>query len=184
MPNWCQNVATFKHTDSDMMAKLNEAIDSKDLFKSFFPTPFELDDGNAHCWGGSEQQIADQNAIRSSNNEKYGYENGHEWRCGEWGTKWDASDLVVTDESANQITVIFDTAWTPPIGFYDKMADLGFDIDAKYYESGCGFCGRYDESGDTCYEWEDLESARKTIPTDIDEEFNIIETLEEWDEGE
>ena len=48
MPNWCENIATFKHNDLEMMAKLNEAIDSKDLFKSFFPTPFELDDDAQH----------------------------------------------------------------------------------------------------------------------------------------
>ena len=154
MPNWCDNSVTLSHPDKSKVDALAASLEKED--KEFL------------------------NHLRPNPAGEWDYG----WSCSNWGTKWDASDVVVTDESANQITVIFDTAWTPPTGFYDKMVDLGFDVDAKYYESGCGFCGRYDESGDTCYEWEDLESARKTIPKDIDEEFNIIEMMEEWDEDE
>ena len=98
MPNWCQNVATFKHNDLAMMVKLVDAIDSKDVFKSFFPTPPELDRSPAHSWGGSEEQIADQNAIRNENIEKYGYENGNAWHLYQDGDLWAYCPELMSNE--------------------------------------------------------------------------------------
>ena len=181
MPNWCQNVATFSHTDPAMMEKLDEAINNNQLFNTFFPTPFELNDSRAHSWGGHFAKEQDQ--LRETLRQKYGYENGNDWRNGEWGTKWDACELCRRDDCDDKsVTVQFDTAWSPPTNFYDKMVDIGFTVNALYYEGGCCFCGRYDDSGDTYYQWNDIETAMKTIPVDIDEEFNIIGTISDWEE--
>ena len=47
-----------------------------------------------------------------SNYNKYGYANWYNWRCDNWGTKWDLSEL-----GCNKDTMIFQTAW----GFAEKV---------------------------------------------------------------
>ena len=47
-----------------------------------------------------------------SNYNKYGYANWYNWRCDNWGTKWDLSELCY-----NKDTMIFQTAW----GFAEKV---------------------------------------------------------------
>lgn len=72
-----------------------------------------------------------------------------------WGTKWDISNADVQHTSDKSIEIYFDTAWGPPIEFYNKLTEQGFNIDATYHESGMQFAGHYtSEDGDECYEYD------------------------------
>ena len=181
MPNYCQNSATFTHQDPEQIKKIVQAIENKELFNTFVPTPDELENQLAYCYGGDKAN--EQDTIRTELYTKYGYENGNEWRTGEWGTKWDADDIYISDETDNTITIEFDTAWSPPIAFYEKIETLGYEIQAYYYEGGCCFAGEYNsELGHAEYTWDDLKSAKQNIPDHIDQEFNIFENMEEYEE--
>jgi len=183
MPNYCQNTAVITATNSDLFKKLEEAIEQEYFMSYFKPTPEELDSAGAHTWGGNN--AAEQNALRADLKAKYGYENGNDWRCNEWGTKWDfeLEDYTLSD---NTLTIQFvDTAWTPPIQFYDFLVDLGYKVNAYYYEPGCNFCGKYDDDGDTCYNIEgDSEWVRANIPSDIDNAFSISDVMQEYENNE
>jgi hypothetical protein len=65
-----------------------------------------------------------------------------------WGTKWEAEILSMT-EHENHVTIVFDTAWEPPIKFYQKLpADIF--VEAEYFEPGMRFCGYFHkERGDS-----------------------------------
>ena len=52
--------------------------------------------------------------------EKYGYDNWYDWRCANWGTKWNACD---SDYDENSDTLHFDTAWSIPEPIFAKITN-------------------------------------------------------------
>ena len=113
-----------------------------------------------------------------------------EWDYGtaidQWGTKWDASVNDVYILSANELELSFDTAWAPPIAFYDKLVEQGFEVSANYEEDGMCFIGRYsNEEGDICidYNFDDEDWAEQV---EDDELLSVLkekyESYLEWKE--
>lgn len=92
-----------------------------------------------------------------------------------WGTKWEASHLDIQDSDNTYISVMYDTAWGPPIKFYDKMTELGFTVESTYHEPGMAFAGRYtSEDGDKSYEY---DFSDENWREDIDDE-DVLDMLE------
>jgi hypothetical protein len=181
MPNWCQNGATFTHEDPTMINRIADAYKEDRLFKEFFPCPPELLITEEIGENFNERVAAREEA----NVEKFGVTDWYMWSVNNWGTKWDISsdDGEPTKQDLNSIMLSFNTAWSPPIGFYEKMTELGFDVVAYYLEEGMGFVGKYtNEDGDEEYTFdgsEDLED----IPDDI-RTFWDLDTICDWREEE
>lgn len=155
MPNWCANSTTFKHEDPEQITRLKNAFIEHKLFVEFVPPPADIG------------------------------ENWYHWSIENWGTKWDVEgrDDGVVDLKENEITLYFDTAWSPPLEFYIAMENLGFTVEGYYYEPGMNFVGKWDENGDDCYEIPDtVEAIEEYIPSDIEQCFNLIENLIQWQE--
>jgi hypothetical protein len=78
----------------------------------------------------------------------------------------------------------FESAWSPPIGAYEKLTDLGFTIRAMYYEPGMAFAGIWEDGQDDYYEYGGLDSAgiAEALPVELDEAFGISESAAEWEE--
>lgn len=147
MPNWCFNTATFEHADRSMLDKLIGAANEGKLFDTFVPMPEEL---------RNTQSPSEPDEVLI---EKYGYSDWYSWSINNWGTKWEAREVSV-DDGDSYVQLTFDTAWAPPIEFYDEMKALGFRIDATYTEEGMGFAGVYVNGEDKCVDLGDLyESA-------------------------
>jgi len=133
---------------------------------------------------------AKRDAIKSRNEQEFGYSSWYEWSIDNWGCKWDISevdeDYMEKSADGKTVTFSFDTAWAPPTEWYDNIS--GFHINAYYYEPGVGFCGRWNsEDGDDQYEIDfddDIETVKENIPSDILNEFNIIDEMEAWRESE
>ena len=150
MPNWCLNNATITHDDPAKLTELLEAYKRGELMEHFLPTPKdkngELDKG----W--------------------------YDWRLGNWGTKWDVGgEYDYADCPDHNTTVLsFDSAWSPPVGFYEFIKDQGFDIRASYFEPGIGFCGDWIDGMDNYYEgeWRDF-------PDHLIQEYNMEEFYED-----
>ena len=51
----------------------------------------------------------------------------------------------------DRISLSFNTAWAPPIAFYDFLTEKGITVNAIYLEFGCDFIGAYDLGFDDCY---------------------------------
>jgi hypothetical protein len=109
-----------------------------------------------------------------------------DWRVQNWGTKWEvcsdeAWHEVIEKDGKIEFRASFSTAWSPPTDFYDRLVEQGYVVDAKYYEGGCAFCGWYVDGDDSCYNLDgDWKNIRKTIPRELDDEFDIVQGILEY----
>lgn len=180
MPNWCNNGITLRHADPAMIDRVVKGKDG--LLMEFLPTPQELLDTVAGFPG--EDQRAAHEAQMKSNIEKYGYKDWYDWNVANWGTKWDVSLENIDREDANTVSAAFDSAWSPPIGAYEKLMELGFEIEAMYYEPGMAFVGKYVNGIDECIEYGEFnsETVRDAIGEELDDYFGISEEMRQYEE--
>jgi hypothetical protein len=150
MPNWCLNNLTIEHSDSAMVDRFEKAYNSGLTCQEFIPMPTDIGDG----W--------------------------YDWAVRNWGTKWDFGADIGTDKQpeqyalkatrvGNQVTTTFDSAWAPPIGLYEKLVELGYNVKATYFEPGMSFCGIYDNGFDNFIEY----TSKDMIPVAIWNEFDL-----------
>jgi hypothetical protein len=184
MPNWCYNRATFTHEDPEQITRLINAAKVGKLLNEFYPMPPELLE-EAPIGDDYEQK---RDAIVARNVQEFGYPSWYEWSIDNWGTKWDISevdeDYMEKSKDGKTVSFSFDTAWAPPTEWYDNIE--GFLIEAFYHEPGVGFCGKWtSEDGDDQYEidmMEDIEDVKERIPSDILDEFGILDDMEMYQE--
>ena len=147
MPNWCQNVAYIDHEDKQKIDFMVEELDKKEpqLFNSVMPRPVEEE------------------------------ENWYDWNVSNWGTKWDASVYDHHTDADGQLYISFDTAWGPPIGFYQFLYENGYEVEAYYNEEGMAFAGQFIDGEDDFYNYGDMsaDEIEETLPSKVDEMFNI-----------
>ena len=157
MPNWCDNTLTLTHEDPTQIDRAIAAFQEGKLCQEFHPMqPQLLED-----------------------------ESWYSWRVENWGTKWDVGGEHATIErfDKNNVYFAFESAWAPPIYFYQFLEEeLGFTVDAMYYEPGMGFAGRFYDGEDQFVQWSSLEEAREILDDDLDQQFGIIEGMESWEE--
>ena len=115
MPNWCQNRAIFTFPNQEIRQKFETAIKDEYLFSAFVPLDI------------------------NSGDEKWDLEKAIEL----WGTKWEPSDIrigetpVSMDNSDIELNLSFETAWAPPIGFYERLNKIyGIFVFAMFHEAG------------------------------------------------
>jgi len=143
----------LQHSDATMIDRAERAYRQGELLAEFIPLP--------------------------------GGEWDYDWCVKNWGTKWDVGGMgsFVTRVKPTELDLVFDSAWSPPIAAYEQLQNLGFGVTARYYESGCAFCGIFDETGDECYNLGDwtAEEVALNIPRDLDTEFGISAGIAEWE---
>ena len=180
MPNWCNNNVIASHADPALIERLVKGYSESKLFGEFFPCPEELS-ATVEIGEDYNSRLAE---LAKANLVKFGYPSWYEWCIDNWGVKWDAGnetdeDLDCTDP--NKVQLSFDTAWQPPVAFYEKLTDMGFDITAFYLEEGQGFVGKYtSETGDNNFNFDGAEDL-EDIPDDI-RKFWDLDTICEWRE--
>lgn len=187
MPNWCSNSVTIRHDDYKMISRAKKAFREGRLLDEFVPVPTDLKDQETTTNYGDADKQAVADALRAQCLKKHGYQSWYDFCVNEWGTKWDVGDEHgVLAESDHELTMDFESAWSPPIGAYDKMLDLGFDIVAFYYEPGVAFVGKYDNGDDDCYEYsgENSKTVRDVIGDELDDMFGISESMAEYEQEE
>lgn len=159
MPNWCMNNLTVSHSDKAMMQKFADAWNSGGVCQHYIPMPEGED------W--------------------------YEWNIANWGTKWDfgkdeydnpavVKKVVMKSGTFYEVGVSPNTAWSPPIEFYNHLMDLGYNVHASYFEPGMGFCGIYHNGHDNYVEYTDKDM----IPVAIWNEYNLDEFFGEDEEVE
>jgi hypothetical protein len=159
MPNWCSNTLTLSHEDPAEITRAADAFRRGELLNEFVPLP----------------------AVEK--------DNWYDWHVSNWGTKWDVGGdnyNVDISNDGSSMTVSFESAWAPPVAWYEHMQELGFGVTAYYYESGMCFAGKYDESGDDGYEFSNMSSddVRDMLPEDLDDMFGISEMMAEYEDEE
>lgn len=179
MPNWCSNGLTLTHSDPTMIERVIKGKGG--LLQEFIPCPQDLID-TVSGFVGEGQELLE--ARQRANVEKYGYATWYDHNVNEWGTKWDVSADSIERVDENTVSLSFESAWSPPIGAYEKLMALGFEVEAFYYEPGMCFVGKWDNGDDTCIEYGEYTSAtvREAIGEELDDYFGISENMAEWEE--
>ena len=156
MPNWCNNVAYIKHDDVEELNKIVKELDK-----------------------GDESGLFNLLVPNPSGEWQY------DWSVENWGTKWDASVYEYRMEEEH-LYISFDTAWGPPIEFYNKILSLGYEVEAFYYESGMGFAGYYLDGDNDEYNLVDMDAdeVEAELPPALDEMFSISQCMRDWEEQE
>lgn len=159
MPNWCMNTVVLKHTKEKIDQLEHHLINNSEA--GFF---------NFLCPRPPEQN-----------------ENWYAWNIENWGTKSDANistpadlhhDIERIDDETLQVR--FDTAWSPPIAFYDFLFEEGWDVTAKYHEPGMCFIGEYDNTIDDSWEYNlSDESTIEAIPAEL-REWSSLDDEVKW----
>ena len=67
----------------------------------------------------------------------------YDWRVQNWDTKWDAYDVVVTDDDPESVEIEFNTAWSPPEAICNQIREDYPDVSVSWFydEPGCEIAG-------------------------------------------
>ena len=152
MPNWCNNLVTVHHEDKAEIDRMEQAFARGELLNEFIPCPNEDD------W--------------------------YAFNVENWGTKWDVGGdgAHCEREDDNTLSLTFDSAWSPPVEAYGVLKEMGFTIEAYYYEPGMQFAGVWIDGVDEFYQdWGDAAGAVDMLPEELDEMFAISENQAEWE---
>jgi hypothetical protein len=193
MPNWCDNQVTITGPNSviDKIEKIvKEEKDGNGLLNFMKPMPKELDGTTSPSSSADKPQPMVE-----------GFDNWYDWRCENWGTKWEVNEFYGVDrqhlnDSLDESTISFgfSSAWSPPINAYQtfimNMSEKNLDVSVKayYYEGGCDFMGCWDNGDDDCYAPSELNSKsdfwNDGIGAELDDMFNITESMAEYEAEE
>ena len=121
MPNWCSNQTTI-HGTKEQILELVGAYERGAVIQNYLPVPEGIEDKITYCKKN-------------------------------WGTKWDFGKTAYTpDEECDWqvdemgyglVHLRFETAWTPPIGWYEALHTLDMTVEAYYYEPLDQFYGQW-----------------------------------------
>ena len=143
MPNHCHNRVTFYSDDKpELIQKLYKIFKSEEVFTQFIPEP---------DWATTPNE-AGELPIQPEPDSFYPpqFPDGttddrwYNWRCQNWGTKWDCYDLSVEeDEMPNGLELQFNTAWSPPEEIAQAIKEQYPDICVSWFydEPGMEFAG-------------------------------------------
>jgi hypothetical protein len=164
-----------------MIERVRKAFNDGGLLNEFIPVPADL-----QIVAGSvpEAERADHELKEEFNRIAYGYTNWYDFCVNEWGTKWDiGSDGNPAQDIPGGLMLGFESAWSPPVGAYEKLIEMGFRIRAMYFEPGMAYAGVWEDGIDDFYEYGGLDSAgiAETLPVELDEAFGISESAAEWE---
>lgn len=139
---------TFKHL-MPIPTKINRC---SCIFNSIYDTNVEkpeLHDPMFYCTDGYYDTATSRYLVWSG----YATKNSdwYNWCVENWGTKWDACEPTTVCDEADCLSFEFDTAWSPPSGFYAKLAEVGIEFVAEFaIEGGLGsgiFTSSRDDDG-------------------------------------
>lgn len=136
MPNWVKNNLRIK-VNGEKVLEILEMIKDEDgnmTFEKIAPTPEEL---------LTEPSPQRDKEKAKKFKEKYGADDWYDWRCKNWGCKWDASESGFYERDGYSM-VSFQTPWSPPREFLEKLSKVfpKVEFEVQFAEEGCGYVGK------------------------------------------
>ena len=110
----------------------------------------------AHLKSKLSEKDLEMGETHLTNIEKYGHGNWYDWRCSNWGTKWDCSEPYINYAEDDGFGVGFESAWAPPVGVIQAIGKKfpNLNVELEYSESGMGFGGTLGFQGGEYYDHE------------------------------
>ena len=185
MPNWCSNNLVLTHEDPAMIQRAYDALERGEFLSEFIPVPEQLKIVAGMVSDDAEQKKLEEDTAR--NLEELGYGNWYDYCVGEWGTKWDVGQQGCSDihPEGRMLHTFFDSAWSPPVNAYEKLVDMGFGVEAMYYEGGMAYAGIWSDGNDDYIDLSGMSADEiEQNYADLDECFGISECMREYEEPE
>ena len=140
MPNHCHNRVTFYSANTDDVAKLKQIFEDENTFGQIIPEP---------DWPNTPNKDGELPVKNEDPWLTYRWSNGrqddrwYDWRIQNWDTKWDAYDVVVTDDDPESVEIEFNTAWSPPEAICNQIREDYPDVSVSWFydEPGCEIAG-------------------------------------------
>ena len=154
MPNHVRTMIKFKYIDmqtalaivnritkelEDDVYPLNRIID----FDKIIPEPKTEDECPEKYRVNIEESVAvdTESHLVVDDSEKPWFD-WYGWRLKHWGTKWNAYDSYTRIKKTN-VEFVFSTAWTPATPIFEKLTELGYDMEIVYADENLGYnCGK------------------------------------------
>ena len=161
MPNHCHNRVTFYPSGNNTASSLDQIETIKDIFtgESVFTqiipepdwanTPLSKNDSSnwLHPKRGEVGELPVKSeepfiTYRFASTDKAD-DRWYDWRLQNWDTKWDAYDVVVTDDDPESVEIEFNTAWSPPEAICSALREQFPDLAISWFydEPGCEIAG-------------------------------------------
>jgi hypothetical protein len=159
MPNWCLNNLYISHSDPAKLQEFVDAYNSGHTCEHYLPVP-KKEDGTV-------------------------FDDWYDWCINNWGTKWDFGRDEYYDPAkieGGNVVVSFNTAWSPPIQFYEKLVELDYNVRGSYFEPGMAYCGIWDNGIDNYIEYGGVDDKRDVIPVALWNEYDMGEFFEMMEE--
>ena len=154
MPNHCHNRVTFYSANTDAVAKLKQIFEDESCFAQIIPEP---DWANTPLLSSDNRygtKYGNDGELPILQTDSYGEclrfhstgiadQRWYDWRVENWDTKWDAYDVVVTDDDPESVEIEFNTAWSPPEAICSALREQYPDVSISWFydEPGCEIAG-------------------------------------------
>ena len=140
MPNHCHNRVTFYSANTEDVAKLKKIFEDENTFTQIIPEP---------DWPNTPNKDGELPVKHEDPWLTYRFSDGkaddrwYNWRVYNWDTKWDAYDVVVTDDDPENVEIEFNTAWSPPEAICNAIREQYPDVSVSWFfdEPGCEIAG-------------------------------------------
>lgn len=192
MPNWCENKLTIRGKKEDLVNFLkkhyvvaNQSYQEDWLdFNTIIPEPTTPEECEpAYVIPAGEDRHLDHEEGRE-------WFDWYNWHCDKWGTKWNSTNAFACDpvdiltEDLNEITIWFDTAWSPCRPIIYKLIQMYPELlfEYAYFESGMWFGGRIAYDDDKDYYEQSFDNNDELKQFSIDEGFMCQEYYDEMEE--
>jgi len=96
------------------------------------------------------------------------------WAIDNWGTKWDVQCEEI-ERDGDTLSLVFDSAWSPPVNFYETLVEQGFGVEAYYLEPGMCFVGAFIDGEDECMEFDETLD---NVPEEWVDRWNLSEMFD------
>ena len=147
MPNHCHNRVTFYSANTEAVAKLKQIFEDENCFGQIIPEPdwaniplMSKDIKGIVYDRGKLGELPVDGRCQSTDRQD---DRWYDCRIQNWDTKWDAYDVVVTDDDIEQVEIEFNTAWSPPEAICSAIREQYPDVSVSWFydEPGCEIAG-------------------------------------------
>lgn len=168
MPNWCMNTLTVagaadelkrfvmstqglpakyppQEWEKDRLSKMKAPTEPHFCFNALIPTPESV----LQTGYDAHDKMPKDALLLTFAGRPFEPIDGYHWNVQNWGTKWDiyydniTPETMGWNEGCEEISFDFDTAWSPPIAWFEtaveKYPSLSFKL--HFEEPGCYFAG-------------------------------------------
>ncbi len=143
MPNWCTNKLTVMGSYEDVRAFRDKAKGQSPWQRQ---REMEQEEEKPNLLSFHNFVPVPQDILAAGYNMA-----GHLWEVANWGCKWGAYQTRIIEEWDGLVVYAFDTAWSPPIEFMEKVAKQFSTLTMllDYEEQSMGFKGIAKFKGET-----------------------------------